>query len=143
MEVVFKILFWKGWLNQWIKKLFVGLSNSVDTYTVFDFSMFQSCIKEVFDINLVMSNGWALLIQLHVNLLGYPTGIICGKGKEVAWWMEPLREFQRILNKLPIQGEDWRFPKGFQSANPRPDQRPDKRPKNWGAAGPKGFWPLV
>ena len=70
------------------------------------------------------------------------SGTICGKAEEVAWWMEPLGSFPRVLNVLPrekIEGP----PRDFLKANPRPHPRPDQRPKTQGAAGPEGFWALV
>ena len=67
----------------------------------------------------------------------YGTGTICGKGEEVAWWMESLGRFPRVLNVLPrekIEGP----PRDFLKANPRPHPRPDKRPKPW--RGPSIFF---
>ena len=73
------------------------------------------------------------------NIVFIQIGTICVKGEQVAWWMEPLGSFPRVLNVLPrekIEGP----PRDFVKANPRPHPRPDQRPKNWGAAGPEGFW---
>ena len=56
--------------------------------------------------------------------------------------MEPLGSFPRVLNVLPrekIEGSS----RNFLKAKSRPQPRPDQRPKTRGAAGPKGFWPLV
>ena len=54
------------------------------------------------------------------------TGTICGKAEEVAWWMESLGSFPRVLNVLPrekIEGP----PRDFLKGNPRPHPRPRPR----------------
>ena len=68
-------------------------------------------------------------------------GTICGKGEEVAWWMESLGRFLRVLNTLPrekIKGP----PRDFLKANPRPHPRPDQRPITEGLQAPRvfGLW---
>ena len=77
---------------------------------------------------------WHMFVDLS-NFAGlWSTGIICGKGEEVAWWMESHVRFPRVLDVLPrekIEGPSMDFLKG----NPRPDQRPKTRE----AAGPRFF----
>ena len=65
-------------------------------------------------------------------------GTICGKAEEVAWWMEPLGSFSRVLNVLPrekIEGP----PRDFLKANSRPHPRADKRLKTEGPQALRGF----
>ena len=71
----------------------------------------------------------------------WKTGTICGKAEEVAWWMEPLGSFPRVLNVLhreKIEGP----PRDFLKANPRPHQGQNIGQKPEGPQAPRvfGLW---
>ena len=88
-----------------------------------------------------VTHGATRLVMVFLHDSMNP-GTICGKAKEVAWGMEPLGSFPSVLNVLPREKIE-APPRDFLKANPRPHPRPDQRPRTQGAAGPKGFWPLV
>ena len=82
----------------------------------------------------VARSNWRSLSPVGLTL----NGTICRKAEEVAWWMEALGSFLRVLNVLPrekIEGP----PRDFLKAKPRPHPRPDQRPKNPRGCRPRGF----
>ena len=76
------------------------------------------------------AGGWDREELMVVNS---KTGTICGKAKEVAWLMEPLGSFPRVLNVLPREKIEGPL-RDFLKANPRSHPEPDQRPLVFGLA---------